>query len=201
MPLFIDDSPWLAPHPHPPSLSQRVKSLCQLFAGRGSYFSRCPFYFSSPPFFFPCFLRSVKSFFAPNENVRLGSSRDQDGKSNVWAVEPKMRVEVSMRTRVARQYQCVPLLTGRPINMAVNFSAIVPMRSIRREKYLSLAPSQHQTFQIIFCLDPRCCRLYLVPKSGRVAHSCSEPRNNKGAIVANLPHRPPSPLRSFFAGD
>lgn len=39
-------------------------------------------------------LRSVKSFFAPNENVRLGSSRDQDGKSNVWAVEPKMRVEV-----------------------------------------------------------------------------------------------------------
>ncbi|CAM9450418.1 unnamed protein product [Ectocarpus fasciculatus] len=36
---------------------------------------------------------SVKSFFAPNENVRLGSSRDQDGKSNVWAVEPKMRVE------------------------------------------------------------------------------------------------------------
>lgn len=38
--------------------------------------------------------RSVKSFFAPNENIRLGSSRDQDGKSNVWAVEPKMRVEV-----------------------------------------------------------------------------------------------------------
>eukprot|EP00903_Cladosiphon_okamuranus_P010583 g10007.t1 len=36
---------------------------------------------------------SVKSFFAPNKNVRLGSSRDQDGKSNVWAVEPKMRVE------------------------------------------------------------------------------------------------------------
>eukprot|EP00904_Undaria_pinnatifida_P011689 jgi/Undpi1/7650/HiC_scaffold_23.g10123.m1 len=37
--------------------------------------------------------KSVQSFFAPNENVRLGSSRDQDGKSNVWAVEPKMRVE------------------------------------------------------------------------------------------------------------
>lgn len=37
--------------------------------------------------------QSVRSFFAPNENIRLGSSRDQDGKSNVWAVEPKMRVE------------------------------------------------------------------------------------------------------------
>lgn len=37
--------------------------------------------------------KSVQSFFAPNENVRLGSSRDQDGKSNVWAVEPKMKVE------------------------------------------------------------------------------------------------------------
>lgn len=37
--------------------------------------------------------QSVKSFFAPNENIRRGSSRDQDGKSNVWAVEPRMQVE------------------------------------------------------------------------------------------------------------
>lgn len=42
----------------------------------------------------PFSVRSVRSFFAPNENVRRGASKDQDGKSNVWAVEPKMRVEV-----------------------------------------------------------------------------------------------------------
>lgn len=34
-----------------------------------------------------------KGFFMPNENMRFGTSRDQDGKSNVWAVEPKMKVD------------------------------------------------------------------------------------------------------------
>ncbi|KAG5175029.1 hypothetical protein JKP88DRAFT_101142 [Tribonema minus] len=32
-------------------------------------------------------------FFQPNANMRYGASRDQDGKSNVWAIEPKMKVE------------------------------------------------------------------------------------------------------------
>jgi len=30
-----------------------------------------------------------KSF---NKNIRLGRSKDQDGKSNIWSVEPKMEV-------------------------------------------------------------------------------------------------------------
>lgn len=34
-----------------------------------------------------------QGFFMPNSNLRYGSSRDQDGKSNVWAIEPKMKVE------------------------------------------------------------------------------------------------------------
>ncbi|CAM9408687.1 unnamed protein product, partial [Discosporangium mesarthrocarpum] len=36
---------------------------------------------------------TAAQFFAPNTNTRLGASRDQDGKINVWAVEPKMQVE------------------------------------------------------------------------------------------------------------
>jgi peptidoglycan hydrolase CwlO-like protein len=31
----------------------------------------------------------IKSF---NKNIRLGRSKDQDGKSNIWSVEPKMEV-------------------------------------------------------------------------------------------------------------
>lgn len=34
-----------------------------------------------------------KAFFEPNKRVRLGRSRDQDGKSNVWSIEPRMEVE------------------------------------------------------------------------------------------------------------
>ena len=36
-----------------------------------------------------------KAFFEPNKRVRLGRSRDQDGKSNVWSIEPRMEVEDS----------------------------------------------------------------------------------------------------------
>ena len=32
---------------------------------------------------------TIKSF---NKNTRLGRSKDQDGKSNIWPVEPKMEV-------------------------------------------------------------------------------------------------------------
>jgi hypothetical protein len=31
-------------------------------------------------------------FFDSNRRVRLGRSRDQDGKSNIWSIEPKMEV-------------------------------------------------------------------------------------------------------------
>ena len=31
-------------------------------------------------------------FFDANRRVRLGRSRDQDGKSNVWSIEPRMEV-------------------------------------------------------------------------------------------------------------
>lgn len=33
------------------------------------------------------------SFFQGNKRVRLGRSKDQDGKSNIWSIEPKMEVE------------------------------------------------------------------------------------------------------------
>ena len=32
---------------------------------------------------------AIKTF---NKNPRLGRSKDQDGKSNIWSVEPKMEV-------------------------------------------------------------------------------------------------------------
>ncbi|KAG5177227.1 hypothetical protein JKP88DRAFT_265094 [Tribonema minus] len=35
----------------------------------------------------------ASGFFQPNANMRYGASRDQDGKSNVWAIEPKMAVD------------------------------------------------------------------------------------------------------------
>jgi hypothetical protein len=31
-------------------------------------------------------------FFEPNKRVRLGRSKDEDGKSNVWSIEPRMEV-------------------------------------------------------------------------------------------------------------
>ena len=31
--------------------------------------------------------------FDMNKNVRLGRSRDQDGKSNIWSIEPRMEVQ------------------------------------------------------------------------------------------------------------
>ena len=31
--------------------------------------------------------------FAMNKRVRLGRSRDQDGKSNIWSIEPRMEVD------------------------------------------------------------------------------------------------------------
>lgn len=37
--------------------------------------------------------RNDPSFFESNRRVRLGRSRDQDGKSNIWSIEPKMEVE------------------------------------------------------------------------------------------------------------
>lgn len=40
-------------------------------------------------------------FFSPNSNMRLGSSKDQDGKSNVWAVEPRMAVEDGSEDKTA----------------------------------------------------------------------------------------------------
>lgn len=33
--------------------------------------------------------------FDMNKRVRLGRSRDQDGKSNIWSIEPRMEVEGS----------------------------------------------------------------------------------------------------------
>ena len=35
----------------------------------------------------------AKLKFEMNKRVRLGRSRDQDGKSNIWSIEPTMEVE------------------------------------------------------------------------------------------------------------
>jgi hypothetical protein len=32
------------------------------------------------------------NFFDGNKRVRLGRSKDEDGKSNIWSIEPKMEV-------------------------------------------------------------------------------------------------------------
>ena len=37
--------------------------------------------------------RQDPSMFNMNDRVRLGRSRDQDGKSNIWSIEPTMEVE------------------------------------------------------------------------------------------------------------
>ena len=38
-------------------------------------------------------LEDNSKLFDMNQNVRLGRSRDQDGKSNIWSIEPRMEVE------------------------------------------------------------------------------------------------------------
>merc|ERR1719181_1220948 len=38
------------------------------------------------------FVPPEPTFFEGNRRVRLGRSKDQDGKSNIWSIEPKMEV-------------------------------------------------------------------------------------------------------------
>ena len=38
------------------------------------------------------FVPPEPAFFDGNNRVRLGRSKDQDGKSNIWSIEPKMEV-------------------------------------------------------------------------------------------------------------
>ena len=38
------------------------------------------------------FVPPEPAFFDGNKRVRLGRSKDQDGKSNIWSIEPKMEV-------------------------------------------------------------------------------------------------------------
>merc|ERR1712146_764327 len=38
------------------------------------------------------FVAPEPAFFDGNKRVRLGRSKDQDGKSNIWSIEPKMEV-------------------------------------------------------------------------------------------------------------
>uniref|UniRef100_A0A7S2W9V8 Uncharacterized protein n=1 Tax=Rhizochromulina marina TaxID=1034831 RepID=A0A7S2W9V8_9STRA len=44
-----------------------------------------------------------EKFFSTPPAQRLGTSVDQDGKSNVWAVEPKMQVEVGKEGQGVQQ--------------------------------------------------------------------------------------------------
>ena len=40
------------------------------------------------------------------KRVRLGRSRDQDGKSNVWSIEPRMEVEEVNKNGEEVNYAC-----------------------------------------------------------------------------------------------
>eukprot|EP01041_Mallomonas_annulata_P002905 gene2905-5702_t len=40
----------------------------------------------------PMGMEEPEGFFNSNKRVRLGRSRDQDGKSNIWSIEPRMTV-------------------------------------------------------------------------------------------------------------
>eukprot|EP00597_Dinobryon_sp_UTEXLB2267_P006079 CAMPEP_0170060476 /NCGR_PEP_ID=MMETSP0019_2-20121128/2400_1 /TAXON_ID=98059 /ORGANISM="Dinobryon sp., Strain UTEXLB2267" /LENGTH=114 /DNA_ID=CAMNT_0010266057 /DNA_START=197 /DNA_END=541 /DNA_ORIENTATION=+ len=46
----------------------------------------------STPFVAPVAEDSDRKLFDMNRRVRLGRSRDQDGKSNIWSIEPTMEV-------------------------------------------------------------------------------------------------------------
>lgn len=47
----------------------------------------------SPAFVSPDAEDADRKLFDMNKRVRLGRSRDQDGKSNIWSIEPTMEVE------------------------------------------------------------------------------------------------------------
>lgn len=50
---------------------------------------------------------SPPSASAPPRPKRLGTSVDEDGKSNVWAVEPKMQVEVGTEGQAVKQISII----------------------------------------------------------------------------------------------
>ena len=70
-----------------------------------------------------------KELFDMNERVRLGRSRDQDGKSNIWSIEPRMEVEEEEGDQTKKNL----LIAGGVIGVAIAclpifqaFSKLVP---------------------------------------------------------------------------
>lgn len=56
-----------------------------------------PYFHKKPNKYFTPVLQSINNFEkndddATNKNIRLGRTKDEDGKSNIWSVEPKMEV-------------------------------------------------------------------------------------------------------------
>lgn len=71
--------------------------------------------------------------FDMNKRVRLGRSRDQDGKSNIWSIEPRMEVEGGEDAEESGGLKKNLLIVGAVIGAAVislplfqAFSTLVP---------------------------------------------------------------------------
>jgi len=67
--------------------------------------------------------------FDMNKRVRLGRSRDQDGKSNIWSIEPRMEVEESNEGSSKKNLFIVGAVIGAAIvslPLFQAFSSLVP---------------------------------------------------------------------------
>jgi len=67
--------------------------------------------------------------FDMNKRVRLGRSRDQDGKSNIWSIEPRMEVEESSEGSSKKNLLIVGAVIGAAIAslpLFQAFSSLVP---------------------------------------------------------------------------
>lgn len=70
-----------------PRLGSRISLVRQRMSEEGSQVEN-----DSAPGVSGDFTASDANLFDMNKRVRLGRSRDQDGKSNIWSIEPKMQV-------------------------------------------------------------------------------------------------------------
>ena len=64
------------------------------------------------------------NMFEMNRRVRLGRSRDQDGKSNIWSIEPTMEVEDEEGSGVTKNLVIAGAVIGAAIACLPLFSAL-----------------------------------------------------------------------------
>ena len=77
----------------------------------------------SPAFVSPDAEDADRKIFDMNKRVRLGRSRDQDGKSNIWSIEPTMEVVEETESGLKKNL----LIGGLVIGTAV---AVLPLFSL-----------------------------------------------------------------------